>query len=139
MGAWGTGNLENDAAMDWLFDCESAGAEHLNATLNQVVKNGVGNYLDADVGSMALAAAEVVAVAVGQPELSWAKYHQDQQADCVPSGEVGRPQVELALSAIEIVASEKSELFELWDETASKDEWLAVVRNLKGRLEAAVE
>jgi len=59
MGAWGAGNFENDAALDWVWDLrESTGLEMVENAIADVLN--CGDYLDADVGCIGLAAAEVV-------------------------------------------------------------------------------
>lgn len=68
MGAWGAGVFENnDAAMDWVIALESRGG--IGPVL-EALERSVGesnDYLDADDGSMALAAAEAVAAARAPP------------------------------------------------------------------------
>ena len=66
MGAWGIGHFDNDAAGDWMLELEDAGSlapvvdafDEVDASLD---------YLDADIGSIALAAAETVAAMIGKP------------------------------------------------------------------------
>jgi len=67
VGAWGTGAFENDTALDWLFELRhSIDLVLLKASLDTVV-GGDQAYIDADLGSTGLAAAEVVAALGGQP------------------------------------------------------------------------
>ena len=54
MGAWGVGVFENDTASDWIYELEkSSGDSLLRATLSQALEPA--DYLDADIGSNALA------------------------------------------------------------------------------------
>lgn len=131
MGAWGTGNFDNDTALDWVgaFVNASDPASFLRTTLQAV--RGDLDYLDADVCCEALAAAEVVSALRGAPatdlpaELDdWVKHRSVDVA----------PLVQPALNAISLVRI-RSELQELWQETDDDyAHWLAVVENLDGRL-----
>ena len=66
MGAWGTGNFENDTALDWVWDLKTATNLKL---IEQAVSDALGasDFLDADLGCTCLAAAEVVAALRGNP------------------------------------------------------------------------
>jgi hypothetical protein len=65
MGAWGDGAFQNDAALDWLATLEAQGVEPLRAALASVAGTSEERYLDVDDGSIAIAAATVVACARG--------------------------------------------------------------------------
>jgi hypothetical protein len=61
MGAWGTEPFANDDAMDWIADLETAkDLRVVRAALDAVPGDGA-EYIEAPVGCVALAAAEVVA------------------------------------------------------------------------------
>src|ERR1700744_4530443 len=132
MGAWGTGNFENDWALDWLGEfCESGDASKVQAALNRVVKHGGTKYsppsiierlrgqrphtdlLTANFASKALAAAEIVAMWLGRPlaklpdgVTEWMQNHSSSlRPDIVP----------LARQAVNIVRT-NSELKDLWEE-----------------------
>jgi len=143
MGAWGAGSFENDVASDWAADLADGGdLAMVRDTLTTAAKCPGDEYLEADEGAEALAAAEVVAAAAGRPlravamgssgphALAWAAAHPG----------AGRPElVELALAAVERVDGAESELCELWlaegtaGPTASR-EWFADVEDLRARL-----
>ncbi|MCU4122376.1 DUF4259 domain-containing protein [Variovorax sp. N23] len=63
-GAWGEGPFDNDDAQDWLIECSSsAGPGTIAEAINAALRPG---YLEADAGSVAVAAAEVIAAADGK-------------------------------------------------------------------------
>jgi len=134
MGAWGAGNFENDTALDWVWDLE--GADDLSPVEAAIagVLAGDEEYLDADAGSMGLAAAEVVAALRKRPpddlpaEVSaWVEAHPL---------EPGADLVRDCLAAVaKIRDDEASELRELWaEEEELLAEWHGAVDDLVARL-----
>src|SRR2546430_16610875 len=68
-GAWGDGNFENDDALDWVADCvKSATPVPVSAAIDGAVRS---KYIEAPEGSAAVAAAEVVAAALGSQVRSY--------------------------------------------------------------------
>ena len=64
-GAWGEGSFENDDALDWATECsDSKDTAPVARALNAVLKS---EYIEAPEASAAIAAAEVVAAAIGKP------------------------------------------------------------------------
>jgi hypothetical protein len=136
MGAWGAETFANDDAMDWVAELEAApDLRVLRAALDAAAEDD-GEYLDAPVGSVALAAAEVVAALRGRPAAElpeevggWVAAHR-----AAPEAEL----VGLAARAVDAVAGEpsRSELRALWDEAApeDRDAWRAGVADLRRRL-----
>lgn len=131
MGAWGYLPFENDDALDWLDELEGGGADVLREALE---KTGDG-YVGAPEGSVAVAAAEVIAASQGRPpgELP------ENVADWVTGhgAEITAEDVEMAVDAVERVAGEESELAELWDD-ADEPEWRESLEDLTERLRAAL-
>ena len=144
MGAWGAGSFENDIASEWAADLADGGdVEMVRATLETAARCPADEYLESDEGAEALAAAEVVAAAMGRPlkavsmgtsgphALAWAAAH---------AGAGKADMVELALEAIERVEAAESELQELWSAEVSKGagagsrEWFSEVEDLRNRL-----
>lgn len=135
MGAWGCDHFANDDAMDWVVDLESASdASILRAAFEPLLDDG--EYIEAPDGSVALAAAEVVAALRGKP-----------RAELPPEvvtwvGEFGRfdepALIEAARKAVRAVSedAERSELRQLWDEALGDDlaEWRREVADLQARL-----
>jgi len=135
MGAWGTGSFENDEALDWVAELEeSRGLKLVKAALRDVVDAGDG-YLEANVASRGLAAAEVVAGL------------NDAPGDDLPEEvenwieeQRGRG-VDLSALALEALARlrTKSELWDLWHEGpenggADAKAWVEVLAKLEARL-----
>ena len=135
MGNWGTGTFENDDAMDWATEFQRASSrQSLRAAFEAVVD--VEDYLERDLGSYALAAAEVVAAARGrpcrdipQPLRDWAAANQT----------IATPDlVAQAVAAVDrVTVVESSEVAELWAETATDADagaWIAQIDDLRQRL-----
>ena len=138
MGAWGAGNFDNDAALDWLADLErSGGARHLRHALERISDND--GYIDADEACGALAAAELVAALLGQPlavlpppAAEWLKNPGEN------AGTAARELQPLALVAVNRVRT-ISELRELWEESKKHTaEWTRALDELEHRLRAAL-
>ena len=129
MGAWGTGNFQNDDALDWLG--ELGDFDTVRAALRVVADAPADAHLDAPVCCAALAAAEVVAAAKGAPAEqlpdevdAWVKLH---------GAEHTTTDVALASAAAARVES-ASELKDLFDDGATNGEWHSVVLGLRERL-----
>jgi hypothetical protein len=136
MGAWGSGVFENDTAQDFLHDYEEGGAgviEDAFATVEASVADG---YIDADNGSMALVAAEIVAAAFGKPLAALSKEETDHigvHFDDVTQLTDIQARARTAATAI-LGDGVGSELFELWDEAGQAEIWRATVADLLVRL-----
>jgi hypothetical protein len=132
MGAWGTGIYDNDDAADWGYELEAGGVAVLDGALAVVP---VDDYLDGYDATAAIAAADVVArlksaggetSAYAEAVIGWVEANQDVAwQHLVPP----------ALAALERVAQpENNELYELWAETDSLEEWLGVLAEVRSRL-----
>lgn len=135
MGAWGVGSFENDSAADWLAQLPAALPQTLDLTFRPVVAIEADLYLEEPEASEALAAAEVVAAIRGQPGVvivtrpdveSWAQEH---------AGWLTPELVRSAVAAVDRIQS-SSELQELWADSEEYEDWLAVVDDLRHRLQA---
>ena len=138
MGAWGTGNFENDTAMDWVGELQEGGdADRVEQALKRVTDPDSAEYLDADESCEALAAAEVVAIAMGHPP---AVDPPDQETiDTLRTWAIDHPQVgvlaPIARRAIDRVAQPGSELRELWFEDEDDGgAWTKALDDLRARL-----
>ncbi|MBS2028501.1 MAG: DUF4259 domain-containing protein [Deltaproteobacteria bacterium] len=130
MGAWSASSFENDDAADWIYELEEADdLEILETTLESAAEND--DYLEAPEGSMAIAAAEVVAALLGKP----APELPDEVTAFVARMKAppNRGLAELALKAVERVKT-RSELQELWDEGENAKAWHALLADLSKRL-----
>ena len=132
MGAWGEKTYENDSALDWLGELEAEGVAFLRGTLSRVADTDQEDYLDVDDGTSAIAAAEIVAAALGhgrdrltETATAWLDANQ---------GTVVPEDLTLANRAVERVLTGGSELRALWDENGEDNGWHADVRVLLERL-----
>lgn len=133
MGAWGEKAFENDSALDWIAELEGAGVDLLRSTLSGVAETDDRDFVDVDDGSAAIAAAEIVAAALGRGGdrlTTAARAWLDQNPNAIVSNDCG-----LARSAVERVLGPGSELRELWDENGADNPWLADVGSLVRRLD----
>jgi hypothetical protein len=130
MGAWGTAAFDNDDASDWVYDLEKRGMEAIEAAIADV--EGATD-LEMPTDANAIAAGEVVAAGLGRPV-------DGLRDDIVALANAIRPDVtpELASRARRAVQRvlARSELAELWDETAQSGEWRRSVDDLVVRLTA---
>lgn len=133
MGAWGTGAFENDDAADWLAELEGATDDRvLEAAFDAVLD---GKDTDLMVEGPAVAAAEVVAAALGAPAADlpeapseWAKGQP---------GHTLRPSTyRKAIKAVDQIA-ERSEMLDLWSEAEDFAGWQAAIVDLQTRLAGA--
>lgn len=134
MGAWGVGSFDNDTAVDWTYGLESArDLLYVEAALDAVLQAGDAE-LDADAGTCAIAAAEVVARLLGNfgEENSYT-----ETADKWVRAHPLKPSAELrqkAREALERVRTPPSELLELWEEGGAGDDWTDAVADVESRI-----
>jgi hypothetical protein len=130
MGAWGTGVLENDAALEWLGDLEEQPQlETITIALSEAA--GEADYLDASTGCEALVAAELVAYALGRPPAE----PEERLTALAGDMEGLRDHVAMAAQAVALIGdTEHSELSDLWHEGGDNDEWDASIADLRKRL-----
>lgn len=130
MGAWGVLAYENDTAADWLYDLVESGDSV--AFLRQSLDLTKHVYIDADAGMAAVAAAELVCMISGKvrhddaPEeaAQWIKEHAEE----IDNLAVLKKD---AISVLEkILSGDSSELYELWQESESFEEWLDEIKDL---------
>ena len=131
MGAWGHKSFDNDSALDWLGELVDGDASLVEEALDAVADAEADAYLEVDEASAALAAAELVAAALGKGDerlnddaTEWLEDHR-AAVRAIGSARARR--------AVERVY-EASELRELWDENGDDTEWHADVRELLDRL-----
>ncbi|MBO9446440.1 DUF4259 domain-containing protein [Ruegeria sp. R14_0] len=138
MGTWGPHSFDNDTAADLLvsldgYDQPFERAEAVRATFEEVFSTTVED-MEADTGAAAIAGAEIVASALGQP-LDGAK----QSFDLAKSFTFYDDTVGMALAALKRVGDDDSELAELWADTDETKTWRASVDDLTTRLVAAAK
>ena len=132
MGAWGPGNFENDAALDWLYDFGENDFRLIDRTLAGVAAMVEADELDADEASEVLAAAECVAAAAGFPPENPPQELAEWLAENSPI-QVKPEFVTMARQSVARVLA-KSELRELWLESDEFAAWETAVTNLQSRL-----
>lgn len=134
MGAWGVGSFENDDALDWAYKLEKAPDFGVVRSALEAVTEGDA-HLHAPTCSEAIAAAEVVAAALGRPMkglpedvAAWSMEHRDVPPDLVV----------LARRALRAIES-KSELRDLFEDTEYFAAWQETIRDLESRIAGQIE
>ena len=126
MGAWGAGSLDNDVALDAL-ETFADDLDELEDALDLVPP------VDADEACVALAAAEVVATALGRPPEDPPDRLLELAKDL--GADEARDLRAEARAVTDLVLADDSELRELWDEDEeSGAEWRAALEDLRARL-----
>ena len=129
MGTWGSGSFENDEASDFAYEFERDGLSALDAALSVARADD----LDAPRGQRAIAAAELVAAAMGRPGELPPEIDINANPFVARIAEGLADLRVMAIAAVDRVLAEKSELKDLWEEGDSA-EWLAAVDDLRRRL-----
>lgn len=134
MGTWGIGSFENDDAADFMIDAlESGDLSLLGEMFDNVLTST--EYVEAPDATVAIAAAEIVAAALGRPTpaaqqeeglTEWlARIRPTLDADLATR----------ARTALTRILADNSELRELWEETDEFQDWQAVVTELLSHLD----
>jgi len=137
MGAWATGNFGNDDALDFVGGLQGEGPPFVELMLIAVEMAGDDEEPEAPDCASALAAAEIVAAALGRPPDDF-----PEEAAGWLRAQSTRKRAELialrerALRAVERIES-RSELRELWAEVPDFAEWRRVIAGLRARLQQA--
>jgi hypothetical protein len=131
MGAWDTSSFGNDTANDWAYgldDCSDLSL--IESTLRKVVDAG-DEYIEAPDDEEAIAAAEVLAWLRGNR--APVNAYTEKIASWVNAHPIAPPPpvIELAVTVIDRLQREPSELIELW---ADDSEWQAALADLRARL-----
>lgn len=129
MGTWGEGHFENDDALDWGWSLETdRDASAIGAALEPAANVEEAAEIQTREACRALAAAAVVAAAVGRPTSD----ELPDEARAWLRERAGAVDAQLIESAQQAVARVRraSELRDLWDE-AGADEWLTRVDDLQ--------
>jgi hypothetical protein len=140
MGAWGAGSFENDDALDFLGDFEDRPSI---ARIEEALLAATGDdekYLEAYECCVAIAAAELVAAAKGNPLEG---YQFEAETTAFLNGKVNAADLTRvaakAIAALDRIARD-SELKELWDdpdvEEDARAQWNRSIGDLQVRLSA---
>jgi hypothetical protein len=135
VGTWGSGIFDNDEAQDWVDNLVSADNVNFLIFAIQEATRHRSAYLDVDQGAAALAACEVLACLRGR----WAEdVAYPQEVRSWVQGQTFSPSdvhLDQALTALERVIGDRSELKELWtDDEPIENEWMINVARLRERL-----
>ncbi len=135
MGAWDVKAFDNDEACDWAFELEEV--NDLSLVDSAVADlEASPEYIDAGIATCALAACEVIARLRGNAGYENA-YTEDVDKWVSKHKIMPSPQlIARAVAAIDRILTEKSELAELWAESADGDKWREAMRDLRTRLTA---
>ena len=132
MGTWGYGNLENDAAADWLFEWQELKTTgFVEGTLDELLENT--NSPDVRLCQEALAAAELVAVWNGHPAPDFDK-EVLPMVQGVDIDEDELAELKQKSKSVITVISGDSALMERWEDTDEMAEWRSTLKNLVTRL-----
>ena len=129
MGAWGHSAFENDDALDWVAELETAEDTSILMAAFEEVLEADEDYIEIPEASITIAAAEVVAALRGQADPT---LPQEVQAWVAGQENVDVRVVEQARSAVNRVL-EDSELKDVWEDSGS-DDWKMEVEALLRRL-----
>ncbi|WP_306330010.1 DUF4259 domain-containing protein [Streptomyces venezuelae] len=134
MGTWDIGPFDNDTAADFSYRVDEAPAEKkaevLRTAFREVIETGDA-YLDADLADEAIASAALLAAQCPGGAPVTTSYGPKDPLPPLPTDL--RPQ---AVTALDRILTEPSELLELWEESDG-EEWKAGVRQLRAVLAGA--
>ncbi len=136
MGTWSHEPFGNDSAADWAWELEGQTDFSLVAQAIQSVLDTGADYLDADVAVEAVAAAEVLAKALGRGTQADA---YTEEVDAWLKTVTVKPSPELlaqAQAALARVIAPDSELRELWEESEDFPNWETSIRALQAAMAA---
>jgi hypothetical protein len=131
MGAWDATSFGNDTANDWAYGLEeTSDLSYIEATLQKILDAG-DDYIEAPDAEEAIAAAEVLAWLRGKPTPVDA--YTEKIAEWVAAHPIQPPTaiIQKALSALDRVQQQPSELPELWE---NDPDWTASISDLCNRL-----
>jgi len=134
MGAWSHEPFGNDTANDWAYGLDDVKDFSLVASAIKSVLDNGDEYLDTDLATEAIAAAEVLAKALGRGTQSDA---YTEKVDVWLKKVSAKPSPKLlsdAGIALARILGEDSELNELWEESDEFTEWKSSVAALQSAL-----
>ncbi len=134
MGAWGAGNFDNDTACDWAYELEES--SDLSVIENSIDAVFEEEYIDADIGCEALAAIDTVARVIGKPGTSNSYTETVDKWVAENKVTISKELLDKAVKALDQIAGDDSELFELWSESDELGNWQNELKALKKRLSA---
>ena len=136
MGTWSHEPFGNDTAGDWAYALEERSDYSLVAQAIQSVLDNGPDYLDSDLAVEAVAAAEVLAKALGRGTQADA---YTKAVDAWVASVAAKPSAELlsqARNALTRILGPDSELRELWEDSDDFESWEASMQALQSALGA---
>lgn len=136
MGTWSHEPFGNDTACDWAYDLIEQKDFSLVAQAVQSVLDNSADYLDSDLAVEAVAAAEVLAKALGRSTQTDA---YTEKVDAWVGSVGAKPSAELlsrTRSALDRIMGPDSELRELWEESGDLEIWESSIKALQSAVGA---
>ena len=144
MGAWGHNSFENDTASDWIWGLKPAKKSLLGkakkpfaypmSVIDKLLNSDL--YIDAPEGEEAIAAAECLAAAQGNPPTD----PPEELENWLASLNGNRPDPEMFNRAkqalLKVRNDSQSEIRELWKDTEYFEAWQTAIDNLITRLDS---
>ena len=135
MGTWSHEAFGNDQACDWAAEVkESTGFTVIEQAFDQVIMSQDEDFIDADIGSVAHAAAEVLAHILGQGTQDIDFIDGLNQWIDQLNTQASATLIQKAIQALDILTHENSELDELWQESNDYADWTKNLEELKETL-----
>lgn len=136
MGTWSHEPFGNDDAIDWSYGLQDTKDFSLIEQAIQRVLDCGPEYLDADTAVQAVAAAEIIAKALGRGTQS-DSYTEEVDAWLKSVSSVPTPDLRSrAHQALSRILGPDSELKELWEESEDLESWESSVRLLQSAVSA---
>ncbi|PTX97463.1 hypothetical protein DB346_20935 [Verrucomicrobia bacterium LW23] len=137
MRAWDATVFGNDNAVDWTYEFveeENNQLSFISYTLDEVLDAPKGEFIEAEQGCYALAAADVVARMLGRTGIR--NEYTKNVDDWVAKHKItpGKTVVSKARKAVDRVSGEDSELHQLWEDSGELHLWTAELDGLRQRL-----
>lgn len=134
MGTWSTEPFGNDSANDWAYDLNDHQDFSLVAQAIRKILENETPYINADDAVEAIAAAEVLAKALGrgtQDDAFTEKVDTWLQSISIkPSSRL----LSRAQGALTLILGPNSELRQLWEESDHFEEWVSTIKALRTAL-----
>ncbi|UJJ30514.1 DUF4259 domain-containing protein [Halopseudomonas maritima] len=134
MGAWSHNPFGNDTACDWAYGLDERRDFSLITEAIQAVLDNGSDYLDSDLASEAVAAAEILAKALGR---STQTDSNSEEVDAWIKSITAKPSQDLLSKtngALVRFMGPDSELRELWEESEDFGSWESSIKALQSAL-----
>ncbi len=138
MGTWDVGPFDNDNAADWCGELQDAEPGQRPAIITGALRQAAGEegYLECPEAAEAIAAAAVVAAALPGAEIVNSAYAPNFLSNPAQL-ELPATTLALAIAALDRIIGEHSEWRDLWVDSDSEPEALAVITSLREHLATA--